>query len=186
MKNLNKLSTELCYYLRHKPENLGITLTSEGYVEVQTFLDALKSHGTDLSLETLQYIVDTDSKGRYGVLQNPHRIRCNQGHSTDQVNLTHKEMTPPNALFHGTAVKNIESILKNGLMPGSRHQVHLSTDINTATSVGSRHGVPVILRVSSKEMANDGFKFMLSDNGVWLTDHVPVKYVTIVSAVELI
>lgn len=179
MKNLNKLSTELCYYLRHKPENLGITLSKEGYVEVQTFLQALKDKGTDISLETLQYIVDTDNKGRYGTLQNPHRIRCNQGHSTTQVDLTHKVVEPPQVLFHGTADRNLTSILKNGLIPGSRHQVHLSQDVHTATSVGSRHGTPVILEVSAKQMSNDGFKFMLSDNGVWLTDHVPAKYLVL-------
>ncbi|MES2486775.1 MAG: hypothetical protein V4581_12620 [Bacteroidota bacterium] len=29
------------------------------------------------------------------------------------------------------------------------------------------------------QMHNDGFEFYLSDNGVWLTDHVPAKYVAL-------
>ncbi|HEV2482638.1 MAG TPA: RNA 2'-phosphotransferase [Puia sp.] len=41
----------------------------------------------------------------------------------------------------------------------------------------NRRGEAVILVVRSKAMYNDGFAFFLSDNGVWLTDHVPVKYI---------
>ena len=39
-----------------------------------------------------------------------------------------------------------------------------------------RHGKPFIYRVSSGEMARDGYVFYLSENGVWLTENVPVKY----------
>jgi len=28
-------------------------------------------------------------------------------------------------------------------------------------------------------MYADGFKFYLSENGVWLTDHVPLKYIKV-------
>jgi RNA:NAD 2'-phosphotransferase (TPT1/KptA family) len=28
-------------------------------------------------------------------------------------------------------------------------------------------------------MAADGYKFRLADNGVWLTDHVPAKYLRV-------
>lgn len=180
MKNINKLSTELCYYLRHKPEEIGITLTKEGYVEVETFLQALRAKGTEVSLDTLQHIVDTDNKGRYGLLQNPLRIRCNQGHSTSQVDISHKTAVPPVKLYHGTATRNLESILKTGLNPGSRHQVHLSADIQTATTVGSRHGTPIILEVDAKTMLAQGFVFSISDNGVWLIDKVPASFLKVV------
>ena len=33
-----------------------------------------------------------------------------------------------------------------------------------------------IYRVKSGEMARDGYVFYLSENGVWLTENVPVKY----------
>ena len=39
-----------------------------------------------------------------------------------------------------------------------------------------RHGKPFIYRVKSGEMAKDGYVFYLSENGVWLTENVPVKY----------
>ncbi len=54
--------------------------------------------------------------------------------------------------------------------------MHLSSDAATATKVGSRHGKPVLYIVKTKEMHDDGYKFFLSKNGVWLTKEVPVKY----------
>ena len=59
----------------------------------------------------------------------------------------------------------------------SRTHVHLSKDIETAMRVGERHGAPVVLKVFSDQMSNDGVKFFLSGNGVWLTDYVDPKYI---------
>lgn len=58
-----------------------------------------------------------------------------------------------------------------------RHDVHLSKDVQTATKVGERRGKPVILVIESGSMAADGYRFRLSANGVWLTDHVPPQYI---------
>mgnify|MGYP002864993748 FL=1 len=57
-----------------------------------------------------------------------------------------------------------------------RLYVHLSSDVETAKKVGSRHGRPVIYTVDCAAMAADGYKFYLSANNVWLTKEVPVKY----------
>ncbi|MGB0903193.1 RNA 2'-phosphotransferase, partial [Halocynthiibacter sp.] len=84
----------------------------------------------------------------------------------------------PETLFHGTATRFVDSILAKGLIPGSRQHVHLSPDEDTAQTVGSRHGKPHIFQVASGQMHRDGFTFICSDNGVWLTDHVPVSYLT--------
>ena len=54
--------------------------------------------------------------------------------------------------------------------------VHLSKNEETAIKVGKRHGKPVLYTVNAEEMYQDGYKFFLSKNGVWLTDRVPVKY----------
>jgi putative RNA 2'-phosphotransferase len=37
--------------------------------------------------------------------------------------------------------------------------------------------VVVILVVRAGEMHRDGLSLYLSDNGVWLTDHVPPRYI---------
>ena len=63
-------------------------------------------------------------------------------------------------------------------MRGKRHHVHLFKDVETATKVGARRGKPVILTVDAGRMHGDGHKFLLSANGVWLTDAVPPVYLT--------
>ena len=86
------------------------------------------------------------------------------------------ELEPPEILFHGTAEKFSASIMVQGLLKMSRLYVHLSSDAATAEKVGRRHGVPKIFVVESRRMFGDGFKFFRSVNGVWLTEHVPPKF----------
>jgi putative RNA 2'-phosphotransferase len=83
---------------------------------------------------------------------------------------------PPEYLFHGTATRFLDSILAEGLRPGSRHEVHLSTDVSTAISVGQRHGKAVVLRVDALRMHQQGFAFFQAENGVWLSERVPSAF----------
>jgi len=59
----------------------------------------------------------------------------------------------------------------------NRHHVHLSDDRETASRVGARRGVPIILTVRSGEMHRNGIEFYQSDNGVWLTNIVAPEYI---------
>jgi putative RNA 2'-phosphotransferase len=54
--------------------------------------------------------------------------------------------------------------------------VHLSGDVTTATAVGERYRKPVILRIEALRMHAEGFAFFQADNGVWLTERVPVAF----------
>jgi putative RNA 2'-phosphotransferase len=60
----------------------------------------------------------------------------------------------------------------------NRHHVHLSKDETTAISVGSRRGKPIVLKINAMKMQDEGFRFYISENGVYLTDIVPKKYIT--------
>lgn len=55
--------------------------------------------------------------------------------------------------------------------------MHLSDDIKTAMEVGKRYGKPIILKINALEMYKQGMQFYLSQNGVWLTNNVPVKFI---------
>ena len=128
-------------------------------------------------MEELIEIVETDNKKRYEFNSNKTKIRAVQGHSIKDLDLDLNETIPPDILYHGTALKFIESIEKEGLIPKSRHHVHLSQDEKTASIVGKRHGDLRILIIDSKQMVKDGFKFYLSKNNVWLVDSLPTKYI---------
>ena len=120
---------------------------------------------------------DNDKK-RFAFNEDKTMIRAQQGHSID-VELELKEMLPPDILYHGTAQRSIQNILKEGLTKQQRHHVHLSLQMETAKAVGGRHGKPVILSIDAKAMSASGFVFYLSGNNVWLVDSVPVQYISI-------
>ena len=69
-------------------------------------------------------------------------------------------------------------MMEQGINKGNRLYVHLSKTSETAVNVGKRHGKPVVLVINAKRMVEDGHKFYLSRNGVWLTDDVDAKYIT--------
>jgi len=43
-----------------------------------------------------------------------------------------------------------------------------------------RHGKPVVLEINSARMHKDGYVFYRSENGIWLTNTVPVEYFKVV------
>ena len=117
----------------------------------------------------------TDEKQRYSFSPDGTRIRANQGHSVP-VDVELPVAEPPEYLYHGTGQKYVKSIDQTGLVPKGRLYVHLSKEVDTAVKVGSRHGQPVIYRVSSGRMKRDGHVFYRSVNGVWLVKAVLVEY----------
>jgi putative RNA 2'-phosphotransferase len=176
MRNsLVKKSRFLSLVLRHKPETIGLTLDENGWIAIDTLLDAAKAYNRALTREELDEIVATNNKKRFAISQDGRRIRASQGHSLD-VDLALQPRTPPPVLYHGTAVRFLPSIRKKGLQKMNRQHVHLSSTEETAKDVGSRHGKPAILLVKADAMHTDGYSFFLSDNGVWLTDTVPAAY----------
>ena len=104
-------------------------------------------------------------------------IRASQGHSVD-IDLGLSASEPPEFLYHGTAEKNVDIILREGIQRMSRQHVHLSIDKPTAINVGSRHGKPYILTISAGQMHKDGLLFYLYANGVWLTEFIEAKYIS--------
>jgi putative RNA 2'-phosphotransferase len=176
MKNQTKISKFISLILRHNPDVIGITLDNEGWADVNELLCGLKSSGTPITLEDLQKIVQEDSKQRYVFSHDGENIRAQQGHSTS-VDLAFTVKKPPIILYHGTVGQYIPSIKETGLDKRTRQYVHLSMERVTAENVGGRRGKPIILTVQSLQMFEDGYTFFLSGNGVWLTDHVPSKYI---------
>lgn len=175
MKKLDKLSVFISLVLRHKPETAGITLDEHGWANVEKLLHGINETGRKISMEILEDIVATDNKQRYSFNEDKTLIRANQGHSIP-VDVELKEQNPPEILYHGTSTRFLNSILNDGLKPMNRLYVHLSKDIETAWKVGKRHGDPVILKINSRDMYKNRYKFYLSENGVWLTEKVDVKY----------
>jgi len=171
-----RISIFISKLLRHRPEIIGLTIDRNGWADVDELIEGVRRHkAPDFDREALDDIVASDAKQRYSYSEDGRRIRANQGHSIPvDVELTACE--PPEYLWHGTGEKYVPSIDRTGLLPKSRLYVHLSADSDTARTVGSRHGKPVVYRVNSGEMARQGYIFYRSVNGVWLTKAVPAEF----------
>lgn len=181
-KKLTQRSKYLCYLLRHKPEDANLTLDEEGWCDLAQLF-----RNTDFTRNEIYEIVDTDSKNRYALDESTYssahatKIRANQGHSTNTVDITFEAVTPPDVLYHGTCEGAFYDIMNAGqIKPMSRQYVHLSEDLDTAKTVGKRHraGSLVVLRINAKAMAADGLEFFRSENGVYLVSAVPAKYIS--------
>ena len=173
-KGLTETSRYISLILRHKPQVIGISLDEHGWANVEALIRGVNQRH-QLTMELLEEIVRTDEKRRYSFNEDKTLIRANQGHSVP-VDVEPEEIAPPALLYHGTAEKYTESIEQYGLLPKTRLHVHLSGDVETARKVGARHGKTVIYLVDSKKMAEDGYRFFRSVNGVWLTERVPAAY----------
>lgn len=174
-KRVIKLSKFLSLVLRHQPDAIGIEMDENGWTDVKPLLDKMCAKGKTIDFKTLEVVVDTNNKKRFSFNENKTKIRANQGHSID-VDLGFTAKHPPEILYHGTASKYLSNIYKEGLQKQKRHHVHLSKDLQTAHSVGKRHGALVVFEVNAKEMSEKGYTFYESENGVWLTDSVPVQF----------
>ncbi|MFP1787681.1 RNA 2'-phosphotransferase [Lonsdalea quercina] len=171
------ISKFLSYVLRHKPEAIGLSLDNEGWAIISDLILCSVKEGYTLDDNLLHDIVDSSDKKRFTISDDGLRIRAAQGHSTQQVNIAYTEKKPPDILYHGTASRFISAIREHGLIPLSRQYVHLSPDEDTAIQVGQRHGKPVVLKIKALNMYEQGFKFFQADNGVWLTDTVPYRFI---------
>jgi putative RNA 2'-phosphotransferase len=173
---MEKISKIMSFWLRHSPEKGGLTLDKEGYVSTESLLNALSKEGYPITHNQLDEVVETNDKKRFTYNSDKKKIRAAQGHSI-KVDIKMKEKVPPTLLFHGTKEQFLLSIKKNGLVKGNRNHVHLSANLDTAHKVANRrNGKSVIIAIFAKKMAEDGYKFFISDNGVWLIDHVPSNY----------
>lgn len=172
-KQYTDTSKFLSYVLRHEPQALGLTLDSEGWVDIDSLIVGAKAAGKELDPGLIRTIVASNDKKRFAISDDGLRIRAVQGHSTASVAIQLQAKVPPQFLYHGTATRFLDAILAEGLRPGQRHHVHLSEDVTTATAVGQRYGTPVVLKVEALRMHQQGFKFFQADNGVWLSGHVP-------------
>jgi putative RNA 2'-phosphotransferase len=174
-RRAERVSRYLSRHLRHAPEAIGIVLDSAGWTPIAELLDACARSGFPISRAELATVVATSDKQRFAIDEAGLRIRANQGHSV-RVALGLAAVPPPELLYHGTIGSFLPAIRREGLRPMGRHDVHLSADPDTARRVGARRGQPVILTIDAGAMHRAGHAFRRSANGVWLTGHVPPRF----------
>ncbi len=176
-QDYTEMSKFLSYVLRHNPGELALSVDAEGWVVLDELIEKSKKKGFTFTKQIIEAILAESSKKRFAFSQDGKKIRALQGHSTPLVDIKYEEIKPPQILYHGTAQKFLSTIREQGLKAGSRHYVHLSATHDVAKEVGHRHGKAVVLSIQSLDMHDKGFKFFQAENGVWLTERVPVEFI---------
>ena len=176
--DLTRISKKLSYLLRHCTDPLYIELIG-AWAPVDTMITVLQKSYPGFDREKLDMIVASDEKGRYSYNADGTKIRANQGHSIPGVVIEMDSPDPPDLLYHGTATRFLDSILREGILPKGRGFVHISPDFDTAVRVGRRHGKPVVLVIDAKRFVDDGNELYISSNGVWQSRCVPPQYFTV-------
>lgn len=172
-----QVSKYLSYVLRHNPESIGIDMDDFGWVMISDIVE-LSDPKLGLTESKVKDVVTNSKKNRFRIDDSGKRIKANQGH-TLTVSNDFMEIEPPPYLYHGTAKRNLSSILDAGILKMERHHVHMSEDAHMAEEVGRRYGKPVVLKINSKKMYGVGITFFKSANNVWLTDQVLPEFIEV-------
>ena len=159
--NTIKLSKLVSYILRHKPEDYGITLDAEGWVDIPVLIyQIIKQHNAfaGINKSSFEQIAKHSGKQRFEIVDN--RIRAYYGHSIKK-KIAREQSCPPDVLYHGTPTQTAELIVKDGLKAMNRQNVHLSSDRETAEIVAKRwHQDYVILQVDADRAHHNGVAFL--------------------------
>ncbi len=173
-----RLSKNISRALRHQPWIYELELDEEGWTDIENLLQGLRSEKSvwkNLSIDDLQEMIKLADKKRFQIENN--KIRALYGHSLPG-KINKSESTPPEILYHGTSPKIIDQIRQEGLKPMNRQYVHLSTDEETALSVGKRKAKqPVILKILALQGSQNGVNFYQGNDLIWLADTVPSQFI---------
>lgn len=167
--NSRTQSKFLSFVLRHGAPEQGVTLGPGGWARLAE-IDRVAAF--PVTVEAIQVIIAESDKTRFEISEDGQFVRATHGHSLE-VDLGLVPKVPPSRLYHGTATRNLEPILREGLRPQSRQFVHLHGEQVTARNTGARHGKPIVLAVDAGRMQEAGHSFYESTSGVWLTAAIP-------------
>lgn len=168
---MSRASKRLSWLLRHGAGEAGLSMDEAGWANVDEVLAA-----AGMSRHQLDEVVRDNDKSRFQV--DGQRIRAAQGHSVEGMPITREALEAswqvyqgPDPIWHGTRASVLESIGRQGLLPGARTHVHLAE--TTDSHVGKRANVSVLLAVSVTALRQAGQEVWVSPSGVVLVREVP-------------
>lgn len=177
---LDRVGRIMAGVLRHFPDKFGVEMDEQGWVNLDAFVQQLRSQKERLHWIKPYHIVAivaTDPKGRYQIEGD--QVRATYGHS---LKLDLKDLpgdNVPDDLFYPVTEEEVELILERGLVPTDRQKVHLSRTYENALAAGLRRADnPIILRIDSFQARMDGHLIQQAGKTVFITDSVPAQYLS--------
>lgn len=170
------ISTSLAYYLRH---DTTMPHDESGWVPIERLLEEVNNdYSEDITTEDIQTIIKNSDKQRYQIRGED--IRALYGHNEKLDVIVDAELiSEPDVLYHGTPVRNLQSILENGLQPQSRQRVHLTSDRELAFTTGARHTHSPDEKVVLLQIDPEGVQNLAQPNeDIYVGDRVPKTHIT--------
>jgi putative RNA 2'-phosphotransferase len=162
--------------LRHFPDDLGLEMDLQGWVDLDKFCAIMKQRYTWTSEDRLIGLVESDVKNRYEI--DGRYIRARYGHSVD-VDLDYP-IFEDKFLYYGVSQEEVEMLLEQGISPLRQTYVHLSTSRQRAIEAASVHtDNPVVLQVNAIEASETGVVFICANDDITLTEYVPAEFISI-------
>lgn len=170
------VSRLLSLILRHKPERFELELDAQGYALIDEILDAVRQKYTDLTEDELLEVINGQERPRFETKDD--LVRARYGHSF-AIDLGLPPATPPEFLYYAGTPAQLRMIVTDGLKPGDRQYVHLSTTEETASGIASsRTETPIVFRIHASEAAVAGVRFY-DRMPVYLTTEVPPAFIEV-------
>lgn len=175
-QKLARLSRLAALVLRHRPDEVGLTLDGGGFVRIEALAEALSTQPgwESLSVDDLVALAAADPR-RYELSDG--RIRARYGH-TVAVEQPGEAGLPPEWLYLGTSAADAAALREVGLRPRERRFVHLSATPQAAAEVARRHLTdPVVVVILSRRAHDAGTEFWRAGAALFLTDGVSARFV---------
>ncbi len=172
---LARLSRLVALVLRHRPEEVGLSLDAGGYADLEALAAALAAQpGWEmLSANDLTALAAADPR-RYEVRDG--RIRARYGH-TVRLEAPGEPTLPPEWLYIGMDRAELPVVRTSGLRPSGRQLVHLSATPLVAQEVARRRAADVVIVVVfARRAAEAGLEFRRAAAGLYLAARVPVEF----------
>ena len=173
MNRSERIQRWLLRVLRHSQVTDGLSLDRAGWADVPDVLAVLPvtvSGWTPVSQDELLGLIATCLSDR--VEWHGQRIRALYGHSSPSVDVC-RIAIPPTALFHATSRLLLPEIFAEGLLPGLRTRVHLTSEVGYAQGLAAHLGRGVILQIDTDAVQSAGHRFYATSTHVWQVETVP-------------
>ncbi|MFO0979949.1 MAG: RNA 2'-phosphotransferase [Planctomycetaceae bacterium] len=173
--------------LRHHAEAYHLYVDSRCWVSIKQLLQLINARSLELQLwrnwtaTDLQRQASMDDRQRIEI--NDHYVRALYGHSLAHVSAGIPE-SPPHTLYHGTSVASLPEIAVQGLLPGTRCDVHLTSDLDYARLVSATHSDACVLVVRTDGPVRSGTLYRRANRHVWLTRCIPPESVSVLETVS--
>jgi putative RNA 2'-phosphotransferase len=169
--------------LRHFPDDVGIEMDPQGWVELNQLCDVMKKRYKWGTMERLISLVESDRKGRYEI--DDDFIRARYGHSVEVDLISDYPENGFSYLYYGVSQEEADMLLDNGIYPIRQCYVHMSTSFDKAREAASVHtDNPVILEIDAETAQQDGVDIVMVNDDIVLARGVPPEYISVVESEE--